>query len=69
MSLGAVLRNALAENDQLDVADNGYATPGHWSCPEGSMVSDAAGDSGEMRVCGREEVECDMRGEDVLRKR
>lgn len=51
---------ALAENDELDVADDGNAAPGHRGRPEGCMVGDAAGDGGEVGVGRREEVETDV---------
>lgn len=47
---GSVFHDALAEDDELDIADDGDAAPGHRSSPEGGMVGDAAGDCGEMGV-------------------
>ena len=47
---GSVFHDALAEDDELDIADDGDAAPGHRSSPESGMVGDAAGDCGEMGV-------------------
>lgn len=58
----AIFDNTLAEDDEFDVADDGDATPGHRSCPECGMVANAAGDCGEVGMCGGEEVESDVRG-------
>ena len=46
----SVLHDALAENYELDIADNWDATPGHRGGPEGCMIGNAAGDCGEVRM-------------------
>lgn len=46
----SILHYTLAENDELDITDNGNAAPCHRGRPQGCMVGDAAGDCGEMRV-------------------
>lgn len=53
----SIFHHALAENYEFDIADDRNATPGHRGRPEGCMVGDAAGDSGEMGVGRRKEVE------------
>ena len=60
------LDHTLAEDDELDVADDGDAPPCHGSCPEGGVIGDTAGDSGEVRVRGGEEVKRNVRGENFL---
>lgn len=65
---GAVFDHALAEYDKFDVADDGNAAPGYRCGPKRGMVGDAAGDGGEVRVGGGEEVEGYVRGEYFLRQ-
>lgn len=60
----AVFNDSLAENYEFDVADDGDAAPGYGGGPEGGVVGDAAGDGGEVRVRGGEEVQADVGGED-----
>lgn len=60
--------HALGEDLELDVADDGDAVPGDGGGPKGGVVGDSAGDDGEMRVRGGEELERDVGGEDVLRE-
>lgn len=62
----AVLDNALREDFQPHVADEWETAPCDGGCVEGGGVGDAAGDGGEMRVGGGEEVEGYLRGEDFL---
>lgn len=65
----AVFHHALGEDDELYVADEGYATESDRGGPERGMVGDAAGDRGEVGVRGGEEVEGYVRGEDLRGKR
>lgn len=51
------LHYALAEDYELDVADDGDPAPGHRGGPEGCMVGDATGDGGKVGVGRGEEVE------------
>ncbi len=61
--------DSLGEDDELDVADDGDAAPGHRSGPECGMVGHAAGCCGEVGVGCGEQVEGDVRGEYVWGKR
>lgn len=61
--------DALGEDLEPDVADDGDAVPGDGRGPEGGGVGDAAGDGGEVRVRRGEEAEGDVGGENVLRER
>ncbi len=54
---GSIFHYALAENYELDVADDGDPAPRHRGSPEGCMVGDTAGDGGEVGVGGGEKVE------------
>lgn len=51
---GSIFHYALADNYELDVADDGDPAPGHRGGPEGRMVGDAAGDGGELVGRGEE---------------
>ena len=55
---------ALGEDVEAHVTDDGDAAPGHGEGPEGGVVGDAAGDGGEVRVRGGEEVQGYVWGED-----
>lgn len=46
----SVFNYTLAENYELDIADDGDATPGHRGGPEGCMVGYAAGDCRKVGV-------------------
>lgn len=61
--------HTLGEDLEADIANDGDAVPSNWRGPKGGAISDAAGDDGEMRVGGREEVEGDVGREDVVRER
>lgn len=67
-SRGAVLDDALGEDDEADVADNGYPTPCHRGSPQRGEVGNSAGYSGQMGMCRGEEMECDLWREDLLWK-
>lgn len=58
--------DSFREDEEVDVADEGDAAPGYGGGPEGGAVGDAAGDGGEVGVCGGEEMECYLGGEDFL---
>lgn len=63
---GTVLHHSLTEDYEFHVADDGDTTPSHWGGPESSVVGDPSGDSGEMWMCGGEEMERDMWRENLL---
>lgn len=64
---GAILEHPLREDYEFYVADNGDTAEGDRGCPERGVVSYAAGDRWEVRVCGWEKVEGYMRGKDFRR--
>lgn len=56
----SIFHYALAQNYELDVADDRNAAPGHRGRPEGCMVRNATGDGGEMGVGRGKEVEANV---------
>jgi len=58
--------HALREDFELDVSNEGNATPGYGGGPEGCRVGYSSRDCGEMGMCRGKEVEAYLRREDLL---
>lgn len=65
----AIFYDPFAKYYELDIADDRDTAPGHWCCPEGSMIGDSARNSGKVWVRRGKEVKTNVRGKDILRKR